>query len=232
MTTFWSNWKIQEETGLEFEYQRVPDNINVNKSTRMTVDPDGYAEIKPHNKKGITEGLQQLSEHPTDPRVLITYLPLIGPGKPAIDAYTGQPTEVRVFATHFKQGMTPGKLLKNTQLWWDLGSYKPPGQIRLTLENRGLFGAAIEPWVRDLFCCEVLDFSGRKMWTGTGGQRPGADVRWHELADLYAELGRELRDPLYAELALMLTEPKTAQLLPPTTKRSKTRHCWRCDRFR
>lgn len=216
MTTFWSDWELQEDTGLEFEYLDVPSSKIAFPST-PPIGPDGIAEIRAHNRNGIAGGLKQLHERKRragTPKVLITYRPLIGT-KAAPDGSIGRATAVQVFATKFvppkktplKQGdwydEARSAVARNT--WWDLGSFTPPAQIDLTLENRGLFGAAIEDAVRTRFQFKVLVPSNRLMQMYTGGGRKGPDVVWKELADLYAELGRELRDPLYAELALELS---------------------------
>lgn len=216
MTTFWSNWELQEETGLEFEYLDVPKDTK-NVRGMPAVGADGHAEIKPHNLAGVAGGLKQLDKHPASgPRILITYRPLNSAGGPATK---GPPATVQVLATNFvppttrplgpRQWRNEARALEG-RTWWNLGSFIPPKQIPLIIDNRGLFGSAIEPCVRDLFRVKVLK-PPRKMLPGTGGQRRGADVAWNELADLYAELGRELRDPLYAELAATLTNEITPQ---------------------
>lgn len=212
MTTFWSEWELEEEG--KYDYLPIPEKTQDVKEVPLSVGPDGYAEIKPHNLSGIADGLEQLYRHPGKrPRILITYRPLKSGGGPATE---GLPATVQVLATRFvRPKARPATwwaeavaLKERPGVWWNLGSFRPPKQvqIRLTLDDRRQFGLAIESYVRDLFCVEVLKVNKppREMWTGTGGHRLGADVRWYELADLYAELGTELRDPLYAELAFML----------------------------
>lgn len=170
-----------------------------------------FAEIKPHNEKGIRDGLNQLAKEkglgraPRKGKFLVTYLPLKG----KTPAPSGFPTSVRVFATPYSAGMKatspPYKNVADTITsweWHDLGSFAPEKQVDVLVEKASLFGSAIEDQVRKLFQDVVLVKSwGKKTGYGGGGNLQGADIWWTELARFYDELARELGDPFYADLA-------------------------------
>ena len=201
MTTFWSDWELQEETGLEFEYRKAPKPAKDVRFTPMVIKSGGYAEIKPHHLRGMKAGMCQLALNRTGgTRILITYLPLNSSDVPI---ETGTPDKVQVHARHFVRS-SKATDLENPHQWWNLGFVPPPKGLTLALKDRQKFGVAIEEPVRTLFGAVVLK-PPRRMRPHPGGPRRGPDVLWDELADLYAELGRELRDPLYAELALELS---------------------------
>jgi hypothetical protein len=168
----------------------------------MSIAANGWAEIKPHNYAGIRAGLKQLRTagrgQPRTGQVLITYLPVDSSNS---SVSSGQPACVRVFATRFEAkgaGDNPSDFLRK-HAWYDLGSFAPPKQITLNVDDGGLFGAAIERYVRHQFQAVVK--APTQHVPGGGGPRQGPDVLWDELAELYAELARELEDPYYAELA-------------------------------
>lgn len=198
MTISWSDWEFQEEAGLEFEYRRVSPLIRKVGNTSMGIKSSGYAEIKPHHLRGMRAGMCQLALNPdTGTRILITYLPVRN-GHPV---ETGTPDGVRVLARKFVQ-FTNATVLENPNEWWDIGSVPPPKNV--TLNDRQKFGLAIEEPVRQLFHAQVIKHP-RTIRRSPSNYRTGPDVLWNELADFYAELGRELRDPLYTELALELS---------------------------
>jgi hypothetical protein len=203
MSVTWFDWEIQEEgTTPDTRYRPAPTDNPFGRT--LDLGKTGHAEIKPHHLRGIRDGLRQLDRSKvTGPKVLITYRPLNSGSR---IAQTGVPALLQMFMTCPKKGAKPPEVLAGQ--WWKLGSVKPPPQVALTVDNPGLFGAGIEDFVRNHFCERVLQPRGHRMHPNTGGNRRGADVLWDELAEMYGELGRELRDPFYAELAVALAGPR------------------------
>lgn len=200
MTVHWSQW--QQEWELEEEAPRKWLSIpKLLPSGKMTVQPNGFAEIKPHNRAGIRAGLKQLGERARgkgrQPQALITYLPVDAALAPLP---SGWPPHVRVFAVKYDHGNPPTMadiFIKHQ--WYDLGSFTPRKTIDLKVDNASVFGAVIEESVRKKFITSVL--KAPLKYRGGGGAGTGPDVLWDELAQMYAELARDLRDPFYRELA-------------------------------
>lgn len=195
----------------------------------------GFAEIKPHNSKGIQKGIDALRyvtvtkkgklRKPGPGRVgrtakfLVTYLPEEAPGKPAEKDW---PSRVRVFATPYDDARTvrpgTGKSIKNTisnWKWEELGCFVPPKVAEVLADERtaGLFGTAIEGHVRELFYRKMLKPKGKEV--GGGQTLKGADIFWNELGRFYTELARELGDPFYAELGTELASLRFEGGAPP-----------------
>lgn len=201
MTTTWSEWELEEEVGRIYQYRPVPKILRP-ASEMLPIDRAGHAEIKPHSHAGIRDGFVQLRRSKVSgPKILITYRPVDSGGKAV---QTGRPAKVQVFATKLTD-LTPAKLLSGAT-WWNLDGVPPPGSVLPTLDNPPLFGAAVEESVRNKFRDEVLAKNSppHTMRLGVGGHRSGPDVLWDELAGMYQELARELRDPFYAEVAAEL----------------------------
>ncbi len=195
MSVTWFDWEIQEE------YYAAP---SVSSFGKTLLGKNGAAEIKPHNYDGILSGQTQLDLSTVPgPKLLITYRPVKADRTAATK---GLPALVEVFMTRHVKFAKPAAVLKNK--WWKVGEFVPPKTVPLTIDNPGLFGSGIEDSVRRHFCEQVLLPRLRPMHKNTGGHRPGHDVLWDELAELYGELGRELRDPFYAELAAALAGPR------------------------
>jgi hypothetical protein len=192
----WSDWELEWEAVPRSRWASLPGNLA---AATMRVGANGVAEIKPHSWSGLRAGLKQLARRTsTGPRALITYLPVDRSGK---TVPAGQAAAVRVFATMYAPSTSLADYLAKAQ-WWDLGSLGLPGMMPFpVVQNGGFFGMAVENGVRNHFTTKVLNPSTRKVAAGTGGHQHGADVQWQELAELYAELARQLRDPAYAEAA-------------------------------
>jgi hypothetical protein len=196
MSVPWFDWDIQEE------YLPAPAAATSFGTTALGMN--GAAEIKAHTTDGISGGLMQLDNSTvTGPKLLITYRPLNSRGGIAT---TGLPACVEVFMTRPVKGAKPAAVLRGR--WWKVGAFAPPKTVPLTIDNPGLFGSGIEDSVRRHFFAHVLSPRGKKMHPNTGGHRPGHDVLWDELAEMYGELGRQLGDPFYAELAAALAGPR------------------------
>jgi hypothetical protein len=171
--------------------------------TRLTqIQRPGLAEIKPHTPTGIRKGLKQLRDrvksHPGREMWLVTYKGTDASG--LANPPTGMADGLQVFARCFN--VTTRDL---DGPWYKLGFLRlnrimqhPP------VDHPGMFGMAVERRVYDLFTSQLP--LNRRAQAGTGGSLPGPDVLWSELAALYAELARELRDPFYAELASELAD--------------------------
>lgn len=189
----------------------------------------GFAEIKPHNREGIKDGLEQLRDKkgklraPRTPEFLVTYLPLkegMKGDEPEQAATEGSRPCVRVFATKYhidkanaiavkpKKKTASGKdkdlnwnEIIRTWTWHDLGCFKAPLEVPLKVEDASLFGMAIERYARKLFQRRVLSCLTPPKKGNPPPTLTDADIWWDELARFYAELARELDDPFYADLA-------------------------------
>lgn len=177
----------------------------------LAFDNPGFAEIKPHNSQGLTDGWKDLSKKSKlsdktrrgrTPKFLVTYLP-VKEGKTGRDindaVKDSTPPCVRVFASPYTG--EPERPHVSKMKFHNLGSFKPPPTVPLNVEEASLFGAAIEKYARELFQREILDRLKPQKQGHGGTTVHGADIYWDELARFYAELARELGDPFYADLA-------------------------------
>jgi hypothetical protein len=157
----------------------------------------GIAEIKPHVARAMAQGLGQLrASRPDGQRFLITYRPIeVGPD--------GRAAAVCVYAVGFSgvADIPRDVPALRARTWAHLGPVRLPGVIPFPLVvDGGFFGSAVEHHVRERFGTALAGPAGRTVQAGTGGHRPGPDVRY-EQAEFYASLARELGDPMLAELA-------------------------------
>jgi hypothetical protein len=203
----WSEWEFEGQPGTESRFREAPTRkTDVATITRKLISAKGRAEIKAHNQDGISDGLSKLEPNSGGGRrVLITYRPVDDAGN-AVDK--GRPTWVEVYAIDYDtipaNKRTPVALLRaDGGDWWYLGKFRSPKTIFLTVDDRSVYGAVIERYVRGMFRNKVLTPAKREMLTKvrrSSGVR-GADVEWKELAEFYRELGELHEDPFYAELA-------------------------------
>jgi hypothetical protein len=175
----------------------------------LTTGRPGIVEIKPHTETGILKGVanvrRALLAAPNNVGLLVTYYAVDDRDQPKT---SGQAAYAHLFAALITTGPndTPRQYLSANR-WRHLGRITVPQTIPHPRVNQiSAFGQAIEPAAR----AKVRDvmrtwIPGITFQRATGGHRPGPDIIWSELAELYAELARELRDPLYAELANELT---------------------------
>ncbi len=172
----------------------------------------GTAEIKPHVSRAMGQGLEQLRKgQPDGQRFLITYRPVgIRPD--------GRAAAVCVYALGFTNiaDVPRDVAALRARTWAHLGRAPLPERIPFpTVVDGGFFGSAVERHVRKRFGTALVRPAGRTVRPGTGGHLPGPDVRY-EQAEFYAELARELGDPMLAELAAEMlhgpTRPEQATM--------------------
>jgi len=181
----------------------VPDTPLIIRRAKLVVSDRGFAEIKPHTESGVRGGITQIQKRLARSRgyiaYLVTYYAVNERNQPI---RKGRAKYLHVFAAPVTQASTPAQY-RDPKVWRHLGYVEVPQTIpHPPVHQGGAFGWAVEEAVREKFKQMVKLETPHKKWTpATGGYQPGADIRWHELAELYAELARELRDPLYAELA-------------------------------
>lgn len=214
MTLFWPapdvpppTYRWPPGTDLEEEYYAKP-------STRGTlaalgVKGPGVAEIKPHNEGGIRGGHRQLAGRSgAGAKVLITYRPR----EEDMDRRSMWPSTVDVYAITLLPGAATPTRYRDSADWCSVGSFTPPQTVKVTLRNPSVFGAIVEAPVRRLFLDKLIAADPRRSRVGRGksAHATGVDVAWSEIAELYAELGRDLHDEFLAELASELAVPDTA----------------------
>lgn len=171
--------------------------------------PKGLGEIKPDHARGRRDGLTQL-------RFRLYVYDRIRPGAIKdlwLIAYSmpkpvrGRPAYLDVRAFRFDPktllGLHPNERAEFDKLY----SRRVDGRIRLASptshhRNRSRFGLTVEKVIKDWFRRKEL--WNRTIEPGTGSNRPGADIIWHELSTLYRELASELSDLHYHELARQL----------------------------
>lgn len=169
----------------------------------------GLAEIKPHHVRGMRSGLAQLKvrlrTHPGHPALwLVTYQPLPAEGgrvrRVRIVAHEVDPARLRA-ATSLSD---PTAFLRCRTV---LATPLLPGTMPFPdpMARPALFGLAVEDLVRRAFV-------GAFPRTGTkglpaGGERPGPDILWRELADLYREVAVQTGDRYWSDLAGELAGP-------------------------
>ena len=206
------------DADLEEEYLGPP--MNVGNSEK--IEGPGIAEIKPHTRKKITEAHDQLTTQRRKGRgrykevLLITYKPN--------GATTPVGTRVDVWAVRhipdipkrrdprFPDGKhtTPSDYL--AAAWWSLGEALVPPTISVNLADLSVFGAAAELPIRTHFgqFLEKPPHLRVKAVTTPHSKSPsdsGPDVRWKEIAEMYAELARTTNDEFLAALANELATP-------------------------
>jgi hypothetical protein len=156
----------------------------------------GIVEIRPHSDTARRRGAVQLVNRRNDPRWashdpwLVTYVALDSSGRPVV---RGRPQQLRVWAQHYPGGRA-GDV-------FDLGHVQLPATMPFPrVDLPGFFGSAVEEPIR-AHLTALLATRGRQVDRATGGATPGPDLTWQEIAEMYAELAQELRNPFLAELA-------------------------------
>jgi murein DD-endopeptidase MepM/ murein hydrolase activator NlpD len=179
------------------------------------LDAPGLAEIKPHTSKNISRAHDDLTRKRRKARgyykeaLIITYKPTGGttPTGIPVDVWAVRhiPDVSPAAAPPKGRRTTPSDYLAAT--WWSLGQALVPPTIPVTLKDLGVFGAAAEPVVRTAFGQQLPQLAknphGRALTTPLN--RPasdqGPDIKWKEIAELYAELARTTNDEFLGELA-------------------------------
>lgn len=194
MTITWTNWQTEQELEGERDWSREPARVLDGRT--MKIAGRGFAEIKPHSRSGIEDGLEQLAKSDRKhadgrpPMALITYLPIDPSGRPVS---TGRAERAKVFAVPYSGPGTVNSYLSKD--WYLIGEIPVQRVVVLKVDQPGLFGAAIEERVRRCFRTVVLQNTGLnpgRKFTGGGGPGHGPDVLWNELAAFYRELAAEL----------------------------------------
>lgn len=210
MTQMWTGYRLEFEGGSPARnWCPLPSKLSKIPGFFIKVDPDGFAEIKPHTKTGIRKGLTQLAMtsgegrerrgwRPRKGMVLVTYMAEDENGNPVT---RGPAPRVHVFATRYEPNTTVTELLRNKE-WQDLGFFPPIKSVNVTVDDTDIFGRAVETRIRFMFKEKVLKRQNVQL-LGSARDR-GADA-WWELSQFYSELARELGDPFYADLASELT---------------------------
>ncbi|GAA0460015.1 hypothetical protein Ade02nite_14180 [Paractinoplanes deccanensis] len=175
---------------------------------KITLAAKGFLEIKPHTVNGIAKGIAQIRRRLNAGEgtvgVLVTYL--------AVDARdnvitSGRAAHVHLFMATVRKAGDAVSTYRTSGPWTHIGRVPVPATLpHPQVDQMSQFGQAIEPAVQGKVRQVIRRwYAGVKFAAGTGGHRTGADMRWTSLAELYAELGNELRDPFWQDLAVSLT---------------------------
>jgi hypothetical protein len=207
-------WRFGDQMEEEY-YDRPP---NVDPLTSLGINREGYGEIKAHNYKGLLQGHNQLkaldddktfrARKPEPLRVLITYRPTTWVARATRpDMF---PKLVDIFAVKYHKNWGPSDYQSRGR--WAFVAREPvPPTVPVNLLNRSVFGGAMEEPIRRKFLARI----GRRDLTGhKSAADVGLDVRWAEIAELYARLGDELQDEFLSELGAALVGEPSSPLAP------------------
>lgn len=162
----------------------------------------GLAEIKPHHPRAIREGLGQLHARLRGPYTrhpdywLLTYR--------AQPAGADRPSSVRIVA-HRIDPQALGRLgpagdrSRLITATTEFDAPLPPVIRFPPTSQPAMFGMAVEDVVRSAFGKRFRRVADRAL--PAGGNRPGPDVLWKELAEFYRELAAETGDGYWSALA-------------------------------
>jgi hypothetical protein len=158
-----------------------------------------YAEIKPHNIKGIRAGLVDLARN--RPRLpgeayLLTYR-YTRKGPMQVWAYLLKPHDGIATDPAFlpRRGVPLQDWVDRLGRWWTLldGVRGPDYSIEKWRDKVGgtVFGSMLEPFLRESFFAKTRT---TEVNAGHLPNKPGADLRWQEIAEFFYELSGELAE--------------------------------------